>query len=293
MIDACMSIKPVPLCYRCQSPMEVRTRRQEPNAGTRFLGCSSWPTTKCDFTLSLLGEGSEGEDAGRAFSVLSEEEFYARLPQPTQRGRISRAKAKLFEWLHKMHRRRLESDEPDATGAWEPKHRRSVVRCVHDRDGGRCGLCGAKMKIKGAHVEHIAPKILPTFNINGERAVSGNQFKSVLHKLDNLQAAHSYCNKPKGNSPDMGRWRHPDMPPLVIAMTDAGSRLVIPAVAEGVFLDDGPIPTKRALQRWALVLSGLMVWLLGSLLLLRWWFDPAGEEIQAALLDWMRQLLNG
>ncbi|MCQ3805235.1 MAG: hypothetical protein KTV45_14245 [Acidimicrobiia bacterium] len=91
----------------------------------------------------------------------------------------------------------------------------------------------------------------------------------------------------------MGRWRHPDMPPLVIATTDAGSRLVIPAVGEGVFLDDAPIPTKRALQRWALVLSGFMMWLLGSLLLLRWWFDPAGEEIQAALSDWMRQLLNG
>ena len=149
MINACMSIEPVPLCYRCQSPMEVRTRRQEPKAGTKFLGCSSWPITKCDFTLSLLGEGSEGEGGGRAFSVLSEDEFHARLPQPTQRRRISRARAKLFEWLHKMHRRRLESDEPDATGAWEPKHRRSVVRYVHDRDGGRCGLCGAKMKIKG------------------------------------------------------------------------------------------------------------------------------------------------
>ena len=165
-------------------------------------------------------------------------------PKPTNRHRkrpptypndcpVSRVRAKLFEWLHKVHRRRLESDEPDATGAWEPKHRRSVLRYVHDRDGGRCGLCGAKMKIKGAHVEHIAPKILPTFNINGVKAVSGNQFKSVLHKLDNLQAAHSYCNKPKGNSPDMGRWRHPDMPPLVIAISHHRCRVKVDDLGSG------------------------------------------------------------
>ena len=68
---------------------------------------------------------------------------------------------------------------------------------------------------------------------------------------------------------------------------------MISAVGEGVFLDDGPTPTNRTLQRWGLVLSGFMVWLLGSLLLLRWWFGPAGEEIQAALIDWVRQLLSG
>jgi len=290
MIDACMSIQPVPLCARCNSPMKVVTNRED---GTDFLGCSSWPKTKCDFTLSLLEENSEGEDGRRAFSVLSEDEYHGKLPQPTLRGRLSKATAALIGWLHKWHRRRLESDEPDATGVWESKHRRSVLRYVYNRDGGKCGLCGAKTKIKGAQVEHIAPKVFTTFNINGGKAVSGNQFKSVLHKLDNLQAAHSYCNKPKGNTPELRKWRHPDMPPLGIALTPTGSRLMVPAPGQHDILNDGTIATKKATQRGALALTAFTLWSLGSVLAFKWWYGPAGEEVQAALTEWLQQLVGG
>ena len=279
-----MSI-PVPLCNKCQSPMRVRTNSK----GTAFLGCSSWPKTKCNFTLSLLGEGSQGGGVGRAFAVLSEAEFQANLPQPTYRGKITKATGTLIGWLHKVRRRRLESDEPDATGTWEPRHRRAVLRYVYDRDGGRCGLCSAKTKIEGAQVEHIAPKIFTTFNLNGGRAVSGNQFKSVLHKLDNLQAAHSYCNGLKRNSPEVDRWRHPDMPPLGIATTPAGSRLMVPAADEGGFLDDGLTPTKKALQRWALKIVSLLL-AAGFLL---WGLSPSGREVSAALTDWVLQQVFG
>ena len=222
-------------------------------------------------------------DAGKVFTVLSEDDFQATLPQPMHQGKISKATATLFGWLHKVHRRYLESDEPDATGAWEPKHRRWVRRYVYDRDGGRCGLCGAGMKIKGAHVEHIAPKIFPTFNINAEKAVNGNQFESVLHKLDNLQAAHSYCNGRKRNSPEVARWRHPDMPPLAIAMTPDGSRLMVPAVEKGAFLDDGLIPTKKAVRWWVGRIVGLL--LVGGVL--TWWLSPSGRAVTSALTDWV------
>ena len=45
------------------------------------------------------------------------------------------------------------------------------------------------------------------------KAEPGTQYKSRLHKIDNLQAAHTYCNKRKGNTPDVDKWRHPAMPP--------------------------------------------------------------------------------
>ena len=199
MIDACMSL---PLCPRRQSPMKVRVRRQEPRAGAEFLGCSRYPG--CKFTLSLAGDSSDANGNMReAFTVLSADEYQAKLSQPEQRGKMSKATHRVIELLHRVHRRRLESDEPDATGKWEPKHRQGVLRYVYDGDDRRCGLCGMEMKLKGAQVEHIAPKVFTTFNINGGKAASGSEFKSVLHKLDNLQAAHSYCNKRKGNSPEV------------------------------------------------------------------------------------------
>ena len=154
----------LPLCYKCQSPMEVRTSQRGSNPGTQFLGCSRYP--HCKFTLSLVKDGDDTNGSrGDAFTVLSAEEFHAKVPLPKIGGWISRTTDRVIRWLHRIHRRRLEMDEPDATGEWEPKHRRAVLRYVYDRDDGRCGLCGAKTKLKGAQVEHIAPKIFTTFNV--------------------------------------------------------------------------------------------------------------------------------
>ncbi|MYK75623.1 MAG: hypothetical protein F4016_01660 [Acidimicrobiaceae bacterium] len=58
--------------------------------------------------------------------------------------------------------------------------------------------------------------------------MDGPRFKSRLHKLDNLQAAHTYCNKRKGNTPQVSRWRHQNMPPLPAAEGDDGREFVVP-----------------------------------------------------------------
>ena len=235
---------------------------------------------------SLVREGDDtNRSRGEAFTVLSSEEFHAKTPPPKQGGWISRATNRAIRWLHGVHRRFLEMDEPDATGEWEPERCTSVLRYVHDRDDGRCGLCGAKTKLKGAQVDRIVPKIFAMFNVDRGMAVSGSGFKSVLHKLDNLQAAHSYCYEHKGNSPNTGEWRHPDMPPLAVATTPTGSRLMAPALrGEGV-LDDGFAPTERVLKRWAVRATFLLLVVLTA----AWWSTPSGREVTSTLTDWITQ----
>ena len=125
----------------------------------------------------------------------------------------------------------LEIDEPDATGRWDPDHRRQVLRYVYDRDGERCGICAAKMKLKGALIDHVVPKVFAVFDIRrGRKAVTGTRYTSRLHKPGNLQAAHTYCNRGKGNKPEIVEWRHPSMPPppLVVAKTKDGKELIVP-----------------------------------------------------------------
>ena len=123
----------------------------------------------------------------------------------------------------------LESDEPDATGRWDDAHRRRMLSYIHNRDGGRCGLCAGEVKLKGAQVEHVVPKVFAVFDVRkGGKAEPGTRYKSRLHKIDNLQAAHTYCNKRKGNTPEVTRWRHPAMPPLTVADTEDGKFFVLP-----------------------------------------------------------------
>ena len=55
------------------------------------------------------------------------------------------------------------------------------------------------------------------FDLNGRRVTPGTAYASRLHHVDNLQAAHEYCNRPKGNSPDVTKWRHPMMWSLPVA----------------------------------------------------------------------------
>lgn len=129
----------------------------------------------------------------------------------------------------KVERFMLEAEEPDASGRWSPEHRRKVLRYVYERDGGRCGVCGAETRIEAAHVEHIVPKIFAYFDVSeAGKAVQGTRYKSLLHKLDNLQASHTYCNKNKGNTSDASRWRHPTMPPLAVALAEDGSEFRVP-----------------------------------------------------------------
>ncbi len=136
---------------------------------------------------------------------------------------------KVARTVDKVHRWYLESDEPDATGRWNNDHRPKVLAYVHDRDGGRCGLCAGEMKLKGAHIEHVVPKVFAVFDVRkGGKAEPGTRYKSRLHRIDNLQAAHTYCNKRKGNTPEVDKWRHPAMPPLTVADADDGQSLVLP-----------------------------------------------------------------
>lgn len=131
--------------------------------------------------------------------------------------------------VDKIERRNLEKDEPDAAGRWDPQHARKVLQYVYDRDGGRCGIYAAPMKIKGAHIEHIVPKVFAWFDFpRGGKVTIGTQYRSLLHKLNNLQAAHTYCNRRKGNTPEVRKWRHPIMPPLTVALGQNGEEFMVP-----------------------------------------------------------------
>lgn len=277
----------LPLCPVCQSPTKVGTAKRGPYAGNQFLGCSKYP--RCRYIWSFVGGSKDANGNREAFTVLSPEDLQAKHPRPGQQGRVSGVTGSVIGWLHRVHRGWLESDEPDGTGKWEPQHRRAVLRYVHDRDGGRCGLCGEKTKLKGAQVEHVVPKVFTTFDIKGGRVVRGSGFRSLLHRLDNLQAAHSYCNKGKSNSPDVQQWRHSEMPPLGIATTLTGSRLMLPAVHEGSVFADRLAATRKAVRWWARRLVGLIV--VGSVLL--WLVSSSGREAISALSKWMFDRLLG
>ena len=104
-----------------------------------------------------------------------------------------------------------------------------MLSYVYDRDGGRCGLCAGDMKLKGAQIEHVVPKVFVVFDVlEGGMAEQGSRYRSRLHKIDNLQAAHTYCNKRKGNTPEVSEWRHSTMPSLSVADADDGMTLILP-----------------------------------------------------------------
>ncbi len=145
------------------------------------------------------------------------------------RDKFAKAAIGTVKTVDKVQRFMLESEEPDAAGRWNPARRRKVLRYVYERDGRRCGVCGAETRIEAAQVEHIVPKIFAFFDISkAGKAVRGTRYKSVLHKLDNLQASHTYCNKNKGNVADVTRWRHPTMPPLTVALAEDGAEFRVP-----------------------------------------------------------------
>ena len=218
--------EPVPDCPKCGRPMVRRTARRGANAGSEFWGCSEFPrcrgivqhqppvVTPADEDASTAvqraqdnAEGSSGPDAG-----------------DKPRGLLTG----VVQTVDKGWRWYLESDEPDASGRWDDAHRRRMLSYIHARDGGRCGLCAGETKQKGAQIEHIVPKVFAVFDVRKGKANPGTQYKSRLHKTDNLQVAHTYCNKRKGDTPEVDKWRHPAMPPLTVADAEDGGALVLP-----------------------------------------------------------------
>ncbi|WP_419933548.1 HNH endonuclease [Candidatus Poriferisodalis sp.] len=155
--------------------------------------------------------------------------FSSPRPEP-QKGLLRKAVAA----IDSIWRFNLELDEPNAKDRWEPEHRRKVLDYLHIRDGERCGLCGAKMKLDGAQVEHVVPKRFAVFELTADgEARQGTYYTSVLHGMENLQVAHPRCNKYKGNKPDIREWRHPSMPRLVVANSKDNRVLMLPPPVQG------------------------------------------------------------
>ncbi|MXW61617.1 MAG: hypothetical protein F4Y27_04380 [Acidimicrobiaceae bacterium] len=222
------STESVPNCPRCERPMVLRTARKGAKAGNQFWGCTEFP--RCRGTLQIESPVDAAGDTDRPApseeSRASVEGESNSEPDKMPQGFF----AKVAKTVDKVQRRYLESDEPDATGRWNDDHRRSMLKYVYRRDGGRCGLCGAEMKLKGAQIEHIVPKVFVFFDVNDRgNAEPGAYYTSRLHKIDNLQAAHTYCNKRKANKPEINKWRHETMPPLTVADTEDDRGLVLPA----------------------------------------------------------------
>lgn len=122
----------------------------------------------------------------------------------------------------------VKGQRPDgSTGKWNPDDRKRVVGYLWWRDDRRCGLCALPMARSDAQIEHVVPKKFGLFDLNrtrrGRRAVPGGEWRSRLHHPDNLQVAHAYCNRPKGNTPDTSKWRHPELRPLPVAESTVGA----------------------------------------------------------------------
>lgn len=207
--------------------MVKRTAQRGPNAGNEFWGCSDFP--RCRGTVRGYQPADDSDDRASADGVgdAAEEAAAGSDSGDKPRGFLS----KVAKTVDKVERWYLESDEPDATGRWDNAHRLKVLRYLERRDKGRCGLCAGEMKRepKGKQIEHIVPKVFAVFDVRkGGKAEPGTRWKSRLHKLDNLQIAHSYCNKDKGNAPEVKKWRHPAMPQLPVADSEDGQTFVLP-----------------------------------------------------------------
>ena len=217
----------VPNCPKCDRPMVRRTARRGANAGGEFWGCSEFPRCRGIVQDEPPVDAPAEKDASAPQQRTPDKPEEA--ADSDAAGKPGGFLIKVARTVDKVHRWYLESDEPDATGRWNKDHRPKVLAYVHDRDGGRCGLCAGDMKLKGAHIEHVVPKVFAVFDVRkGGKAEPGTRYKSRLHKIDNLQAAHTYCNKRKGNTPEVDKWRHPAMPPLTVADADDGQSLVLP-----------------------------------------------------------------
>ena len=115
-------------------------------------------------------------------------------------------------------RRRAAALRPHpSTGRWDPGDRAEILAYLASRDEGRCGLCALPLPVAEGQVEHVVPKKFGLFDFSGGSARAGRTLESMLHHVDNLQMAHDYCNRAKGNTPSAVKWRHPMLPPLPVA----------------------------------------------------------------------------
>lgn len=206
--------------------MVKRKAQRGTYAGSEFWGCSDFPRCRGIVRGVQPADGSDDDALADKVGVAAEEA--ADSDSSDKPGGLL---SKVAKTIDKVERWYLESDEPDATGRWDDAHRLKVLRYVYRRDEGRCGLCAGEMKRerKGMQIEHIVPKVFAVFDVRkGGKAEPGTRWKSRLHKLDNLQIAHTYCNKRKGNTPETKKWRHPDMPQLTVADAEDGQTFVLP-----------------------------------------------------------------
>ena len=226
--------------------MVLRTARRGANQGNQFWGCPTFPKCRSVVAFEPSKETTSGNgdppapvsgssDVSEAAEPGVDSEPLATDVPPSgnerrrMRDKLAGAASSALKTYDKVRRSMLEAEEPDASGRWSKEHRNKVLRYVYDRDGGRCCVCGAETRIDAAHVEHIVPKIFAYFDISkAGKAVQGTRYKSLLHKLDNLQASHTYCNKNKGNTADVTRWRHATMPPLAVGLADDGAEFRVP-----------------------------------------------------------------
>ena len=119
--------------------------------------------------------------------------------------------------LAKMHAGVAVLGPHPSTARWDPLDRMNVLRYLAWRDGERCGLCAMPLPAGLGDVEHVVPKKFGRFENRQGHAVPGSGYESRLHHVDNLQAAHDYCNRAKGNNPRISEWRHPEMWSLPVA----------------------------------------------------------------------------
>lgn len=149
----------------------------------------------------------------------------------------------------------VKGKRPDgSTGRWDPNVRDQVVGYLWWRDDRRCGLCALPMARSDAQIEHVVPKKFGLFDLHrrrrGQRAVAGREWRSRLHHPDNLQVAHAYCNRPKGNTPDPSKWRHPELRPLPVAESTAGAGyLWLPRRDGKGDFNEGGLPDRRETRR--------------------------------------------
>ncbi len=122
-------------------------------------------------------------------------------------------------------RRRADAFRPRAsTGRWAPEDRQTVLLYLAWRDGGRCGLCAMSLPAGQGQIEHIIPKKFGYFDFAKGRASPGTTLESKLHHVDNLQVAHDYCNRAKGNNAAAVNWRHPGLASLPVAQVTGDER---------------------------------------------------------------------
>lgn len=149
----------------------------------------------------------------------------------------------------------VKGKRPDgSTGKWDPDDRNIVVGYLWWRDDRRCGLCALPMARSDAQIEHVVPKKFGLFDLHrtrrGRSAVAGREWRSRLHHPDNLQVAHAYCNRPKGNTPDPSKWRHPELRPLPVAENTVGAGYLWLPRREGAGrLHEGGMPERRETHR--------------------------------------------